>query len=69
MHPEIGPVDRDEGLAEVTQAGLAGRSDVPLGHHHPHRSPFLQPAEPMDTDGVMADPPFRLFGGLYLGDQ
>ena len=37
VDPVVGPVDGDERLAEVAQGGLAGGSDVLLGHHDPHR--------------------------------
>ena len=68
MDPEIGPVDGDEGLAEIAQGGFAGVAGVLFGDHDPHRS-VLQPAQGMDPVGVAAQAPLRLFGHLDLGDQ
>ncbi len=80
VDPVVGPVYDDERLAEITQGGFAGVSDVLFGHHDPSRPPVLVDhlavvdlvlhlAEGMDADGVVADFQFRLLGHPDLGDQ
>jgi hypothetical protein len=61
--------DGDERLAQIAQGAFAGGADVLLGHHDPHGSPVLQPAEGMGAEGVAVDAPLRLLGQLDLGDQ
>jgi hypothetical protein len=76
----VGPVDRDERLAEIAHGRLTGVSDVPFRHHDPQRPAIpkdhlavadlvLQPAEGMGADGVVADAQLRLLGHLDLGDD
>ena len=81
VYPVIGSVDGDKRLAEIGQGGLAGGSDLPLGHQNPHRSPIrvdhlavanlvFHPAQGMNAEGVTVDAPFRRrLGQLGLGDQ
>ncbi len=81
VYPVIGSVDGDERLAEIGQGGLAGGSDLPLGHQNPHRSPIrvdhlavanfvFHPAQGMNAEGVTVDAPFRRrLGQFGLGDQ
>ena len=77
---EVGPVHRDERLAEIAQGGLAARPELALGHDDPHGSPVrvddlavadlvLQPAQAVDARRVAADAQLRLLGHLDLGDQ
>ena len=79
MDPVVGPVDGDQGLAELAQRGLA-RADLGLGQHDPDRSPLavdhlavldlvLDLAQGMRARGSAADAQFRLLGHLDLGDQ
>ena len=68
MDPVIGPVYGDERLAEITQGGLTGVSDVPFGHQDAHRS-ILQPGEGLDANSVAAEAPLRLLVHLDFSDQ
>ncbi len=68
MDPVIGSVYGDERLAEITQCGLTGVSDMPFGHQDPNRSIF-QPGEGMDANSVAAEAPHRLLVHLDFSDQ
>jgi hypothetical protein len=65
----VGPVDGDERLAEITQGGFAGSSDVLFAHQDPHRPIFFHPREDLGATSVAACAPFGLLGQLDLGDQ
>jgi hypothetical protein len=69
VNPVIGPVDRDEGLAEIAQRRLGSPVEVLLRHQDPHRSSILQFGERMDAASIAANAPFRLLDQLDLGDQ
>ena len=79
VDPVVGPVDGDERLAEIAQGGLAGGSDVLLGHHDPHgpRPQTISPStisystlpRPWMPRASLADAQLRLLGHLDLGDQ
>ena len=80
MDPEVGAVHGEERLAELAQGGLAAGPDLLLGQREPQRPSIavehlavadlvLQPADPVYSEGVVADAQLRLLGHLGLGDQ
>ena len=68
VDPVVSPVHGNERLAEITQGGLIGVSEVLFGDQDPHRA-ILQPGQSMDANSVAAEAPFRLLGQLDLSDQ
>ncbi len=69
MDPEVGPVDGDERLADIAQSGFTVESQLLFGQYDPGRPAILHPADPMDADRILVNPPLRLLGRLGFGDQ
>src|SRR5262249_21970647 len=63
------PVDGDERFADIAQGRLAGRSEMLLGDHDPHRPSIVHPAQAVKSESIVAHAPFRFLGNLDLSDE